>query len=556
MKPLKTTKDRAAVLARLTESAKRQQTGAGERGQQPSVAVKILSAIPAGDSNQKSAMLMTRNGGTLQETGQTVLVRHVGEGSVSAGAIVTPEPCGRLGLCFTRSVQVVQAGVTLYRPMRLVGPIAPEGGVAAAYTEPWSFGPWQTRAMNYVPRGWATSGYYAECDFSVAPNGDPNSGWNSWIKLMQPVRYEIASYAGEFCRQLYDVQKGNAPFTYGYGGVSGGNLAIGESSGIGVVSHLSPIKIAGLGPSGSGVMCVDGISASRSTVLGSNNRYPVSTPEQGTPITGRYYTSVVSMFYYRVWIDGVDQTGIRATFGQSGWAPEPAEYLGKTAWFDFWPRYVVGLSKQGAPGEVIPANGTCNAVRQIGWIDPANNGYPCRLGATDYSQAITVTGSRFQLDFDVNGPFGLSTLIMQTDTAAGWLFTTPSNTQQMEKQTGFISPGIPQNGAIIVRLTLNWLESDRPLLTYVRRDFTTTNGWVTKTWYYRPEPSTDFAGTISPSGYNVKHGVWNPAAPAAFKLFAGYPQSGIGLEFRNAGDGIIPKADWLTVPQTITVTQV
>jgi hypothetical protein len=551
-KPLRATKDRAAVLARLTESAKRQQAGAGERGQQPAIAVKILAAIPAGDSNQKSAMLMTRNGGVMQETGQTVLVRHVGEGSVSAGAIVTPEPCGRLGLCFARSVQVVQAGVTLYRPMRLVGPIAPEGGVVAAYTQPWLFGPWQTRALNYVPAGWTTSGYYTECDFSAAHSGvDSTYGFNLWFKYMQPVRYEIASYAGEFCRQLYDEQRQIYR-------KQRGPLTVGESDGLGVAGHLSPLKISRLNADGDGIMCVSGITWNgNDQAIGSNVSYPITTPEQPTPITGRYYTSIRNIAYYRVWIDGVDQTGIRATFGQSGWAPEPAEYLGKTAWFDFWPRYTIGLTRRGASGEVIPPSETLNAVRQIGWIDPANNGHPCRLGATDYSQAITVTGSRFQLDFDVNGPFGLSTLIMQTDTTAGWSFTTPSNTQQMEKQSGFISPGIPQNGAIIVRLTLNWLESDRPILSYNRWVYVASGvsgGWVIKTWHYRPEPSTDFSGTIAPSGYNVRHGVWSPAAPAAFKLFAGSGAN--SYEFRNAGDGIIPKADWLTVPQTITVAQV
>ncbi len=554
MKRLQATKDRAATLARMMQASSGiGATSSNEGGSSGPVAVRISSNIPAGDSGLKDATLMGLDGGVLVDTKQTIKVRHVGDAAIAAGTIVTPERCGRLGLCFVRTVQVVNPAVTLYRPLRLEGPIAPEGGVVADYTEAWSFGAWQTRAMYYVPQGWATSGYYASCDFSTTPNApDPSDsrGWN-WIKYMQPMRYKIDSYQGEFSQPLYDHQ-GNKPIS-GYFGV----LRIGEASVAGVGGHLSPFMIQSIGTPGTGVMSTGGLAYSKEfPSLGTE--YPISTPEQPTPITGRYYQSWRYIAARRIWIDGVDATGI-ISLGVPGRVIEPAEYIGKSVWIDVWAQYIIRLSAKGASGETVPANGTLGAVRQIGWVDPTNNGYPCALSSRDYSQAITVTGTRFSLAFDVNGPFGLSSLAMETNASTGWTLLTHSNQQEMQKQTGFITEFTPGNGAIRVSIILAWLESDRPLITYRREVYTISGAsgyWTPKQWYYRPEPSAGFTATVALNGYGVQAGVWNPTVASAFKLIAGSNYSTNRTELRNAGDGTIPKTDWLTVPQTITVTQV
>jgi len=547
MKRLQATKDRAATLARMMQASSGiGTTSSNEGGSSGPVAVRISSNIPAGDSGLTDATLMILDGGVLVDTKQTIKVRHVGGSAVAAGTIVTPEPCGKLGLCFVRTVQVVNPSVILYRPLRLEGPIAPEGGVVSDYNEAWSFGSWQTRALYYVPGGWATSGYYVSCDFSATPNAPTTSDSENWywIKYMQPMRYRIDSYQGEFCQSLYDTQKAAV-------------LRVGEASVAGVAGHLSPFMIQSIGTRGTGVMSTGGLAYSAEYPI-ATQAYPVTTPEQPTPITGRQYKSWRSIAAYRIWVDGNDATGIISP-AVTTQAVEPSEYLGKSVWIDVWARYVIGLSRKGASGESVPANGTLGAVRQIGWTDPANNGYHCELSSTNYSQSITVTGTRFGLAFDINGPFGLSSLVMETNASTGWTLLTHSNQQEMQKQTGFITDLIPGNGAIRVSIILAWMESDRPLITYRREVYATSGAsgyWTPKQWYYRPEPSAGFAATLAPNGYGVQAGAWNPAVASAFKLIAGRNPSTNVIELRNAGDGTIPKTDWLTVPQTITVTQV
>lgn len=230
-KHIVTTRDRAAALARLAEQSTTRGLSSSERGQSGALCVKILAAIPAGDYRQRDAMLMKLDGGALVETGQTVKVRHVGEAAIAANTIVTPEPCGTLGLCFTNHAEIVREAIRLYRPARIVGPQSAAGSPVADYTASWGFGPWYHPVNLY-----AKSGYFADVDFSTTPDGydSARQAWY-WIKKMAPMRYALYAYDGQFSPFLYQGQKAASG--------PAAPLQIASTTVVGVTGHLSPFLI-------------------------------------------------------------------------------------------------------------------------------------------------------------------------------------------------------------------------------------------------------------------------------------------------------------------------
>ena len=88
MKPRRVSTDRdgARALRRLMRpDASPQRLRPAAIPKQSGVTVEIVSEIAAGDYSQHQAKLLTMPGGQLQETGNTVTVRHIGQSGVPAG---------------------------------------------------------------------------------------------------------------------------------------------------------------------------------------------------------------------------------------------------------------------------------------------------------------------------------------------------------------------------------------------------------------------------------------------------------------------------------------
>ena len=523
--PLRATKDRAATLARLTQQARQELATRGERGQQPSVAVRIKTAVPSGNYAQHDGMLLSLVGGVLTETGQTVRVRHAGEGSIAAGTVVTPEPCGQLGLCYMQSAEIVREAVRLYRPARIVGPQAAAGSPVADYTASWGFGPWY-----HPPNFYSRSGYFADIDFSALPDGFNTGGSWYWIKKMQPMRYALHNYDGQFSPFLFN---GESP----HFGPRFTPLQVGSANVIGVTGHLSPYLVSGATIQYNG----DCLGINIGDVRAGGSR-PVETAAQPLPITGRYMSAQASQAYTRVWVDGVDVTGIiaGASRGYAGASIDPpAELIGNTLEVDVWWRLVVYLSSQGRTGETIPSNGTLQAVRQV-LLLPSEEAIGI-LGAIDYGGPALEQA--WTLAFDVNGPFAATSLVMGPVPTSGWAWQVYLTWTKMSRTSGGIE-------AII---EFDWRESDRPLIKYTRRNPSTPFAGDS-VWYYRPADTADFKGLTTLSGYEVKKGMWNPDASTVFELFYGRSSSGTGYRY---GGGVEPdELDFSAVPQQITASKV
>ena len=525
--PLRATRDRAATLARLTQEARQQLATRGERGQQQPVVVKILTAISAGDYRQRDAMVMKLDAGVLVETGQTVKVRHVGEAAIAANTIVTPEPCGTLGLCFTNHAEVVREAVRLYRPASIVGPQSAAGSPVADYTSTWGFGPWY-----HPPNLYAKSGYFADVDFSTLPDGydSTRQAWY-WIKKMQPMRYALHNYDGQLSQFLFSRMPPSRL------GLAFDPLQVASANVIGVAGHLSPYLVRSASIYYNGDNLGTDINAVNST-----GYRPVETAAQPTPITGRTMTSQAFQNYGRARVDGVDVTGIVGTSTQGVMGATfamPDELLGKTLEIDVWWRIVVYLSARGRAGETIPSNGTLQAVRQI-LLLPSEE---CTgvLGATQYGGPELEQA--WNLAFDVNGPFSATSLLMGPAPTSGWAWQVYGNATRMTRTSGGIQ-------AI---LDFDWRESDRPMITYTRQDATNPFGSY-GIWRYRPADTATFSGLVTPSSYNVKKGIWNPDTSTVFELFHGKTPYGNG--YRYAGDLEPDDLDFSAVPQTITVSKV
>lgn len=559
--PLRATKDRAATLARLTQEARQQLATRGERGQQQPVVVKILTAIPAGDYRQKDAMLMSLDGSTLVETGQPVKVRHVGEAAVTAGTIVTPEPCGQLGLCFVREVQAVKSGLTARRFLRLVGPIDPvTTGATADHTTAWKFGPWFGRKLpagqSPIP-GTATGGYYIDQDLSAAQTAV--GGSFRWLKYMQPLRFEVYGFPGQYMEPVYRYQKPDLTGLAVTNTTEIIQLEAGEASATGINHHLSPMLFSSI-QSPAGGVC--------STKVGQT----ISTIEQPAPQFGSasYYSRVLIMFA-RLWLNGVDKTGIIARptsisnvdaggvqlagYDQVAWplfSIDPHELIGQSCYIDVWPRYDIRGARQGT-----------SVTRQIGWIDPANNGVPLQLNSTDYAATPNVNDSRWDFAFDADGPGGLSTLTTSyvDDPANGWTRQPTTDGQLFSK-----FPANPQAGNKGYTLLFRYVRGDRAQVVYTIYTYYLTGGggifspYLTaraNAYYYSPPDTGDYSGVMLKSGYTVKAGRWTPSSPTIFSITGGASDatSAKVAEFQyDAQNGIATVYDG--IPLAITVTKV
>lgn len=446
-------------------------------------------------------------------------------------------------------------GLSSRRFAQLVGPIDAEtSGPIAAYNEPWKFGYWYGKKLGPGTGGQSpigdtpqTSGYFADIDLSTAKTAGGSNG-TRWLKYMQPVRYQVHGYPGQYNKTVYDTQVSVKKTFIS----SDTQLPFGESNVVGISHHLSPLLYHSVVHTFQGIRHTEYVQ-------------DVSTFEQfAAPYPNERYFSYQFIAYTRLWIDGVDRTGIVATvpvmnidrppspilYGyftyEFNWQIAPDELIGKTCWVDAWTRYDIRGNQLATP-----------VVRQIGWLESTAAGSPISFLSSNYALTPNTASSKFSLAFDSNGPTGLSSLVMETNTTTGWALTASTIGQTVSKY-----PPLTTTGLTAFSFHFKFITGDRPIIEYRRATSYLRNGafapyltWSTELFIYAPNDTGHYSNILAPSGVTVKAGKWTPTTATTFTLIGGTAAYDNAIpEFRNGG--LTTGVNYTTVPQTITVTQV
>jgi len=548
---LAATRDRAAALGQILRG------GAAGSGVQPAataavprLAVKILADIAAGDYSQQDAAILSLSGSTVADTLQRVKVRHVGEGAVAANTIVFPESCGKHGLCFERTSNgQPQITFPVRRFARLVGPIAGELTGAAAENTDWTLG--QTLPTNWLESntGGAFSGYHALFSLGSTPDtagtGTPPSlPWTPtlWQLRMKPMRFKI------------DVPVGPQ-----FGSNAGGTRARRQQTSA-AMSYVTEIQQAfgeiGIDSktvkSGSWVhpMTISGVQVPAAAMVSPSTLKGPYTEEK-IYNANRLYLITTTISHARVWIDGVDRTGITPLSSASHTVQQgppgnleffqlpccgpltdylaitPAALADKTVEFDLWVK--IDIRHNGAAPGASDFWGT--PTRSVCWASADCHGMPAQLHAANLYQTLPA-GKRWEFAFSANGPGGVSTI--RNEAASGWSYAETTGGFAMSKSsspTGFLS--------------MNYLR-EIPLIE------------VRNTYYlnglYVPDDDSHFGNLTFQNGAQWKPGIWNPNAATTFRLIGTREDyNGLPYLWLRALD---TASGWSNLPETITVTPV
>ena len=548
---LAATRDRAAALGQILRG------GAAGSGVQPAataavprLAVKILADIAAGDYSQQDAAILSLSGSTVVDTLQRVKVRHVGEGAVAADTIVFPESCGKHGLCFERTSNgQPQITFPVRRFARLVGPIAGELTGANAENTDWTLG--QASPTNWLEgnTGGAFSGYHALFSLGSTPDtagtGTPPSlPWTPtlWQLRMKPMRFKIDAPVGPQFGLNYRVRYARQQRTsWNMSYTDEIQQAFGE---IGIDSKT--VK------SGSWVhpMTISGVQVPAAGIVSPSSLFGRFTEEKVATLNRQYFiTTTIS--HARVWIDGVDRTGITALNSVSHTVQQgpagnslysgipccgpltdylaitPAALADKTVEFDLWIK--IDIRHNGAAPGASDFWGT--PTRSVCWAIADCRGMPAQLHAASLYQTLPA-GKRWEFAFSANGPGGVSTI--RNEPTSGWSHAETTGGFTMSKSsspTGFLS--------------MDYLR-EIPLIE------------VRNTYYlnglYVPDDDAHFSNVTFQNGAQWKPGIWNPNAATTFRLIGTREDyNGLPYLWLRALD---TASGWSNLPETITVTPV
>lgn len=507
---ISTTKETARELRQLIRSADAFDgigAGIGCTITRP-VIVKVVNAISAGDYTPKAARLMKISGGALVATGQTILVRHVGTGAVPANTVVLTEPCGKLGQCFARNTSpATPLQYTVERYFRLVGPLPNETG-------------FENKTWSTTAPGQRSGGFYSlHCvwDPAATPTStDPGTGRRLFAQRMSGVRFEIHGYPTTWTQGL-QTQFSNIT-----------NLMVGRSSVLPpATSHL--------------LMNLQQIDLPHTGF----NHYWYSQGGSGLDTTD------VETTHYRVWIDGVDMTGIvslgspfphnyaAGTIGGitnrriGGWITSTvaaAAYQSKTVWFDIWVTvntYNRAWYWGGDPALADSYEPACG-VESTGGFNTAKF-RSANVNANRYA------GDQYRVSFADNGPGSLSSL----DIAAGggWTLTNSAASFKLTNDS-------------IGEVELNW-NFESPVLTLTDHAKHNSPTGALGVVRYMPAASGDYTYR-NQNGSSISFGVWNPQGSTIFQPVS----RRINNVFVVKGSANAPASMFANFPSTITVEKI
>lgn len=251
--------------------------------------------------------------------------------------------------------------------------------------------------------------------------------------------------------------------------------------------------------------------------------------------------------HYRVWIDGVDKTGI-VTLGSvfphtiqltsvpsrviGGLLPVSitnGSYPGKSVWFDIWVTVRVVNRTRFHIGDPTLASSYYPACQ----IDPYAQHHRSRFNSANVN-AKRFVGDQYRITFADNGPGGLSTLNVAN--GGGWALT--------ESNAGFslVKAG---TGAI----SLNWT-TESPVLTCLidaklNQPYAGNNAM-------RYLPAGSMYSHRNNNNTVIDYGEWNPQGSTVFNQVA----RALGSTYYTKGSSTTPASFFTEFPSTITVEKI
>jgi hypothetical protein len=290
----------------------------------------------------------------------------------------------------------------------------------------------------------------------------------------------------------------------------------------------------------------------KASVLPSSNSHVLSNISQIEIAQGQFQTqtgwSSVRTTHYRVWIDGIDRTGI-VTLGSAfnhqinlnsvvpnrtvgGLMPvsiTAGSYQGKTVWFDLWVTVRTVNRTRFHIGDPTLASSYYPACS----VAPFAPHHRSRFNSANVN-ARRFVGDQYRITFSDNGPGGLSTLDVAS--GGGWTLTeTNAGFSLVKAGTGSIS--------------LNWM-TEAPVLTCLIDSRLNLPQTGNNAMRYLP------SGTVyshrNDNNSVVRYGEWNPQGTTVFNQVA----RALGSTYFVKGMNSTPASFFNGFPGTITVEKI
>lgn len=558
---VRTTRDRAAALARIIEAGEsgRPLTPA-QVGYRPSILVETIGSIPGNATAQHTVRIAEDSGGVPAASRSTMLVRHCGANTIASGARLMAEYCGQLGYVIQRGGGAPITGEPTYRYFRATEELPSED---LGETNHWEW----TAIPSHTGVPWYMRGLPSWCIVADTSSGGEvytanGVKYRRWFIKTHGMRWKAegygAGYAGGQSRlsspgvlnpdpldpnvyHLYPYDRWRSGTGFGYWWDSSiaywGRYGLSNSMppSTGVVSYWRSFGIyptytnqqlvtSSLYPLGPG-----SIGAPSCRLL--NNLSPVSQRKQG-----------------RVWLDGVDVTGIvRQTGAIDKVTGYPAGLLGTPIGVS----YPNGESNtpvvdgQTVTGEEIWHDqwfALQVTVRDADWLAGVGKGqfvvaalspFPAHNMAQvawSYDSAGSNT-RKWDLVFDANGPGGVESV--QLGLSQEW----------------------QQDGSGLVRFH----PGEIPSITVIKYGLNAAPR--TGRAVYFPEDSGHYDPLWFASGGQLRVGKWDADQSTIFRRVGGQVESmqlGNGerywLDLEGAGDPTAWDANYSDYPSTITVS--
>lgn len=549
---LSATRDRAAALRGLLG----QIAGAGTPQPAavrnlPTLLVEATAAMPANATTPTACKILAINGAAIEDTRSRINVLNVGPRQIASGTKFHAEPCGRLGYCVSRPSQgVPNLSGQIWRYLRHKEMLAP--GIRGNENTVWSWATFNTQGASGLEasRSNGAVGYVVEFDDSIN-NGQatrtfyPNGmrwkidGWGDmfhgfWGRQQQPVQPPgwVGSPPYDVARQTQSAL-GLDPPVFVLQPWRGTNAAVSFplSDKLPPAGHLQGYRSQGLFLAYAADSATE-VSAPFCYAAGVQTINVGGTPQ-------RLYTTAAAthvVTHGRLWLDGVDATGIVAVsskqfeergeqrfYGGIPWAADITDNA-KTVEVDLWAKIVITVNNPTTPGP----------INQIAWLDVRPGAAFGLLG----SHSATLDAGDLEFTFDANGPGGASSL--NTVNSSGFNIL----------RSQYVRIAEPSFDSA---LYMYW-NQEIPFVVVYKKAVAAVPG--SGYCWYLPEDSSDYQSLRLPSGNAVTAGKWTPSAATVFRRIGGSVRQNNGpewLDLHGAGSPAGWDGLYSDFPSTVTV---
>lgn len=533
MKPLRTTRDRAATLARIVDAIEAgKPLTPSQVGYRPSILVEAIGSIPGNTTAQHTVRIVEPLAGIPTATAATMLVRHCGVSTLAAGARLMAEYCGQIGYVIQRGGGTPKFSPVIQRYFRPNGPLAAE---SQGETTDWVWG----QFGQYAPTPYRYQyGWTLPIDFSATP---ATANYRStWTVKSYPFRFKIEGYGEQYAggnQRMQSPVYGRDCQPYDWARQANFVSPLNARWPLSDVTPPANSHLENFRCDGAFMPLFNGVS-----------RISGATPwpwDFGVIAevfaSGDFVVPNVSCTFRkaRVWIDGVDRSGIVTptftTFTDNGTSLQifgakttttqtPAQ---KSVWLDCWVDVAVSVPSWAVSAMV----GTQQALILPGFAARMQG----VIGQMDWFETVG-TSRQWSLAFDANGPGGQTSI---TSAAGNGLI--------------YESSGSPPD-------RVDWY-TDREVAYITIAKAGPHASPKAGTALYLPEDSGDYEPLRFANGGTLTAGCWDPDAATVYRRVGGSVASQqIGaannnwIDLHNAGDPTEWDALYDDYPETVTVS--